>query len=43
MLRRLGRGEEAAVAYARAAELSDNPAERAFLGARAQAEGAGPA
>ncbi|MGE0028878.1 MAG: RNA polymerase sigma factor [Thermoleophilia bacterium] len=44
MLRRVGRGGEAAAAYARAAELAGNPAERAFLaGRRAQAEEAGPA
>ncbi|HTI32572.1 MAG TPA: hypothetical protein VL422_02780, partial [Miltoncostaea sp.] len=43
MLRRLGRGPEAAAAYGRAAELAANPAERAFLLARAQAEAAGPA
>ena len=43
MLRRLGRGGEAAAAYARAAELAGNPAERAFLAGRAQAEAAGPA
>jgi RNA polymerase sigma-70 factor (ECF subfamily) len=42
MLRRLGRGGEAAAAYARAAELSVNPAERAFLAGRAQAEAGGP-
>jgi RNA polymerase sigma-70 factor (ECF subfamily) len=43
MLRRLGRHDAAAAAYGRAAELSENPAERAFLAARAQAEAAGPA
>jgi RNA polymerase sigma-70 factor (ECF subfamily) len=31
LLKRLGRGEEAAAAYARAAELTGNAAERAFL------------
>jgi len=31
LLRRLGRDEEAAVAYRRAHELAANPAERAFL------------
>jgi RNA polymerase sigma-70 factor, ECF subfamily len=31
LLRRLGRGDEAAGAYRRAAELTGNPAERAFL------------
>ena len=41
MLRRLGRPGEAAAAYGRAAELAGNPAERAFLAARAQAGGAG--
>jgi RNA polymerase sigma-70 factor (ECF subfamily) len=34
LLRRLGRGEEAAEAYARAFELAANPAERAFLEGR---------
>ena len=31
MLRRLGRPAEAAIAYQRAIDLSDNDAERAFL------------
>ena len=35
MLRRLGRTDEAATAYARAATLATNPAERDFLSARA--------
>jgi RNA polymerase sigma-70 factor (ECF subfamily) len=35
LLRRLGRGDEAAAEYAVAARLTDNPAERAFLGGRA--------
>jgi RNA polymerase sigma-70 factor, ECF subfamily len=43
MLRRLGRHGDAAAAYARAAELAGNPAERAFLTGRAQAEAGGPA
>jgi RNA polymerase sigma-70 factor (ECF subfamily) len=43
MLRRLGRGGEAVAAYAQAAELAGNPAERAFLAGRAQAEADGPA
>ena len=34
MLRRLGRGEQAAAAYRRARELTANPAERAFLDRR---------
>ena len=34
MLRRLGRGEQAAAAYRRARELAANPAERAFLDRR---------
>ena len=34
LLRRLGRHEQAAAAYARAAELTQNPGERAFLLAR---------
>ena len=34
MLRRLGRSADAAAAYARAAELTANPAERAFLARR---------
>jgi RNA polymerase sigma-70 factor, ECF subfamily len=37
LLRRIGRTAEAAAAYRRAAELTDNPAERAFL-TRRQAE-----
>jgi len=41
--RRLGRADEAAQAYAAAAALDDNPAERAFLAARAQAGASGPA
>ena len=43
LLRRLGRADEAAQAYAAAAALDDNPAERAFLAARAQAGPSGPA
>ncbi|HEV3495062.1 MAG TPA: RNA polymerase subunit sigma-24, partial [Actinomycetes bacterium] len=31
LLRRLGRGQEAAAAYRRALELASNPVERAFL------------
>jgi RNA polymerase sigma-70 factor (ECF subfamily) len=34
LLRRLGRSNEAAAAYARARELTSNDAERAFLGGR---------
>jgi len=37
LLRRLDRGTEAADAYARAAELTENPAERAYLEGRRQA------
>jgi len=41
-LRRLGRGQEAAVEYRRALRLADNPREQAFLAARlAACEGAG--
>ncbi|MFF7952798.1 RNA polymerase sigma factor [Streptomyces griseorubiginosus] len=36
LLRRQGRGAEAADAYARAAELTENPAERRYLAARRQ-------
>ena len=43
LLRRAGRARDAAAAYARAAELTGNPAERAFLAARAQAVEGGPA
>jgi RNA polymerase sigma-70 factor (ECF subfamily) len=44
LLRRLGRGTEAAAAYARALELAGNPAERRFLERRlAEAGGGEPA
>jgi RNA polymerase sigma-70 factor (ECF subfamily) len=36
LLRRLGRSEQAADAYRRAAELTDNAAEKAFLTGRAK-------